>query len=313
MVELRPERAGIGSRLTANGKGINGMNQIRYLPLALSALLAGLPLCNAAEQQGAALAETSVMIYFYNLSRSDVVQPAVDGLAPLVRGNDVFVLVSGNHSGQPDIRVIARWAENLHQRCPQTAIWVLTSGLTNVKALAAARKTIPAYVSGIVYDYEPNWDNEPEFSADFAKTIDNFTQVVKAAHDGSFALAGTPSGRYLLRAQVASLGWDYGTLAQASGADGMQVQTQGYCKKGLEDFKAALAKLKQQQLGAGLPLDRMYPQITVGPSGGNAIPAPQAVACVREARHFGFTRIALWFSPTRFQGAVDFLKGLGRQ
>jgi hypothetical protein len=289
------------------------MNQIRYLPLALSAWLVGLSLCNAAEQQGAVLAETSVMLYFYNLSRSDVVQPAIDGLAPLVRGNDVFVLVSGNHSGQPDIPVLTRWAENLHQRFPQNAIWVLTSGLLNVKALADARAKIPQCVSTIVYDYEPNWDNESEFAADFAKTIDNFTHVVKAAHDGGFMLVGTPSGRYLLQAQFASLGWDYGKLAQASGADGMQVQTQGYCKKGLEDFKAALTKLKQQQLGAGLPPDRMYPQVTVGASGGNAVPAAQAVACVREARCYGFTRIALWFSPTRFPSAVDFLKGLGRQ
>jgi len=301
------------------------MNGMRCCLLGSVALLGILAIADAAQQQSEGTAapvslreelldqaETSVILNLYNLSRSEVVQPAVDALAPLIRRNDVFVLVSGNHTGAPDVAAIARWAESLHQRFPPNAIWVLTSGLVNVKALAAARGKIPACVSTIVYDYEPNWDNEPEFDADFAKTIGNFTEAAKLAHGAGFMLVGAPTGRPLLRAQFASYGWDYGKLAQASGADGMEVQTQSYCKQGLDEFKAAMAKLKAQQAGAGLPLDRLYPQVTVDPNAVNGAPIPQAVACVGEARSAGLSRITLWFSPARFQCAVDFLKGLGR-
>jgi hypothetical protein len=284
-----------------------------FLPLAIFLFSRADAAEPATLQEEPSLAETSVVLNLYDLGRNEVLQSAVDALAPLIHANDVFVLVSGNHKGAPDVAAVARWAENLHQRFPDNAIWVLSSGLANVKALADARAKIPVCVSTIVYDYEPKWDNEPEFDADFAKTIANFAQAVKLAHGGGFALAGAPTGRPLLKAEFARYGWDYGKLAQAAGADGMLAQTQTYCKRGLDDFRAAIAKLKAQQTGAGLPLDRIYPQVTVDPKAVNGAAIPQAVACIGEARSAGFGRVTLWFAPSRVEAAVDFLKGLGRQ
>ena len=57
---------------------------------------------------------------------------AVDALSPFVRSNDVFLLVSGNHRGSPDIALVGQWAERLHKRFPQVAVWTLTSGLASL-------------------------------------------------------------------------------------------------------------------------------------------------------------------------------------
>jgi hypothetical protein len=281
--------------------------------LALACACAAFGFANVAKGQTTpSLADTSVILNLYGLQQQAVAQSAVDALAPLVRSNDVFLLVSGNHKGVPDISLIAKWAEVLHKRFPQVAIWTLTSGLANVKMLAESRDKIPACVTTIIYDYEPKWDNEPEFDPDFARTIANFTQAVKLAHAAKFTLGGAPTGRPLLKNEFARYGWDYGRLAQASGADGMIAQTQTYCKRGLDDFKAALAKLKAQQTGAGLPPDRVYPQVTVDLNSTNGAAPQHAAACIREARREGFSRIALWFAPSRVQNAVAFLKELGR-
>lgn len=289
--------------------------RILPVPPALAALLAGALLVLPAASLRAAepsLADTSVVLNIYDLQRTEIVQRAVDALAPLVRTNDIFLLVSGNHQGTPNIELIAEWGEKLHRRFPQNALWTLTSGRANVQRLAGARGKIPACVTTIVYDYEPKWDNEPEFDPDFAKTVANFTEVARLAHGAKFQIGSAPTGRPLLQNEFARYGWDYGKLARDSGADGMVLQTQTYCKKGMDTFKQAIAKLKAQQIGAGLALDRVYPQLTVDLETTNGATPAQAVACVRVARAEGFTRFALWFAPPRVQSAVDFLKGLGR-
>jgi hypothetical protein len=295
---------------------VNIRFRIPLILLAACGLLSRLSLATAAAPTrlptAAPWSETSVILNLYDLGRVEVLQKAIDALAPLVRKNDLFALVSGNRKGTPDVAVITRWAETLHQRFPENTAWVLTSGLANVKALAAARRAIPASVSTIVYDYEPNWENEPEFDAGFAKTVANFAAATEAAHGGRFALVGATTGRPLLKPDFARYNWDYGKLAQASGADGMLVQTQTYCKKGIEDFQAAMAKLKAQQTAAGLSMDRVYPQVTVDPQATNGASVPQAVACVREVRRAGAVRISLWFAPSRVETAVEFLKTLGR-
>ena len=182
-----------------------------------------------------------------------------------------------------------------------------------MKMLAESRDRIPACVTIIIYDYEPNWDNEPEFDADFAVTIANFARVAKLAHDAKFAVGGAPTGRPLLKSEFARYSWDYGKLARTSGTDGMIVQTQTYCKKGIAEFKLALTKLKVQQTGAGLSLDRIYPQVTVDLNSINGAKPAHAVECVRVACAEGFSRVALWFAPSRVENAVEFLKGLNRR
>ena len=94
------------------------------------------------------------------------VQAAVDKLAPHLRPQNVFVLVSGNNSGAPDLTSVAYWATNLHERFPGNEIWLLTSGLANIALVASNRAQIP-FVTTLVYDYEPRWPNEPGFSGIF--------------------------------------------------------------------------------------------------------------------------------------------------
>ena len=284
---------------------------MKFWRLALT-LAIGLAADVSGQQSTRSLAETSVVLNFYGLKEKEVLQKALSSLAPLVRSNDVFVFVSGNRLGEPDIALVASWAEKAHQLFPQVGIWALTSGLANVKLLAEARDKIPACVTTIIYDYEPNWDNEPEFAPDFDKTVSNFIHAAEIARAGKFAFGGAPTGRPLLRNEFASYTWDYGKLAKASEADVMIIQTQTYCKKGITDFRSALAKLKAQQLGAGLSLDKACPQVTVDLSAPNGTTPAHAAACIGEARREGFSRISLWFAPARVENAVDLLTLLGR-
>jgi hypothetical protein len=256
--------------------------------------------------------DTSILFNLYDLQRPSVLQSAVDALTALVQPRDVFVLVSGNHKGAADIPLIAQWSAKLHERFAGNEVWVLTSGLANVKLLADSRDKLPS-VSTIVYDYEPKWDNEPEFDADFDRTIANFTRATTLAHGAHLKLVGAPTGRPLLKNDFARYGWDYGKLAKASGADGMLVQTQTYAKKSVADFQQAMAKLKAQQTAAALPLDHVYPQITVDLNSTNGASITQAVACAHEVRHAGFGTLSLWFAPAHCEVAVAFLKALGRK
>jgi hypothetical protein len=251
---------------------------------------------------------TSVLLNLFSLNAHATLQTAVDQLAPYVRTQDVFVLVSGNNSGSPDFPNVIYWTTNLHQRFPGNDIWLLTSGLDNVAMVASNRAQIPSQLTTLVYDYEPNWPNEPEFSWDFPTTISNYTTAASIAHAGGFALVGAPTGRPVLESGLQQYNWDYGGLRSQSGTDGMLVQTQTYCKSGKDVFAQALAKLKTQQTAAGFSLDRLHPQISVDTNSVNGVAVPLALDCAREARLAGFPRLSIWLAPPRVDAAVAVLQ-----
>ena len=68
-----------------------------------------------------------------------------------------------------------------------------------------------------------------------------------------------------------------------------------------------MGKLKSQQMAAGTPMDRAYPQLTVDQKSPNGVPVERALGCAIAASETGFTRISLWFAPQRIEDATAFL------
>jgi hypothetical protein len=170
-------------------------------------VLVGTLLATGSVPAGAAKASTVSIVF--NVYSPDVVNQVVDPnlLRPQVRPGDVFVLVTGNSSGAPDLGWIADAAAKLHLAFPSNEIRILTSGTDNIQQLAKNQAHIPSYIHDVGYDYEPGRTNEREFTWDFAKTMTNFTTAASQAQTAGYQLFGAPTGRALLEADLLSYNW----------------------------------------------------------------------------------------------------------
>jgi hypothetical protein len=310
------ERSGQAIRLPA------GLSVCAALSVLVGMLLAGSVPAGAAatgtgvvSESGSSVALGSVSIAF-NVYSQDVVNQVLDPslLRPHIRSGDVFVLVSGNSSGAPDLGWIDSAAAALHQAFPGNGIRILTSGQANIQQLAQNHAQVPSYIRDIGYDYEPGRANEPEFTWDFAATNSNFATAAGQAQAGGFQLFSAPTGRALLQASLQSYNWNYAQLVRS--AAGQIVQLQTYCKSGgAAQYLAAVTKLRDQATVAGVPLGRFFPQVTVDSNASqnvNGVTPAQARDCAQQAADQGFGRISLWWGSDDVTDPQGFLALLGR-
>ena len=225
-------------------------------------------------------------------------------LKPHLSTSDRFMIVSGNTSGAVDTVWVNEAARRLHAAYPSAPLYAATSGLTNV---AVAAREVTTLVAAIVYVYEPNFPNQPEFSWDFTATLDRFGEARAHIARGGFQAIGKPTGRPLLQTSLDSYNWNYGALAET--VDELFVQTQTYCKESPGEFAAALDTLAKQY-GSRAALFPWTPQITIDPGAPNGTTVAQAQACVVKARERGLSGAVLWWSPTFVEQAVAFIVAL---
>ena len=225
---------------------------------------------------------------------------ALGTLKPQLRAHDRFMLVSGNTSGNIDVPWLNRAALELRAVYPVAPIYVATSGLANV---AAARKVAPL-IEAIVYIYEPNFPNQPEFSWDFETTLARFEGVGAQVRKSGFRVVGKPTGRPLLQSGLQAYNWDYGRLAGT--VDELFIQTQTYCKESPRVFALALDALKKQY-GSRAKALRWSPQVTIDPGAPNGTTVAQARSCLEEAKQRGLVSAVLWWSPNFVERAVAFI------
>ncbi len=214
------------------------------------------------------------------------------------------MLVSGNTTGQVDVSWLNRAALELRAVYPATPIYAATSGLDNVAVAAREAATL---IEAIVYIYEPNFPNQPEFSWDFETTLTHFGEAGALIQKNGFRAIGKPTGRPLLQVDLQSYAWDYGRLAET--VDELFIQTQTYCKESPRVFASALDALNEQYRGrAG---QRPWiPQVTVDPAAPNGTTVVQARACLEEAKQRGRSGAVLWWSPSFVERAVAFIAAL---
>lgn len=243
------------------------------------------------------------VIPIYNNQGISVVKTT---LRNYIRPGDIFVLISGNNSNTLDISWLNKNAEILKAQYPDAVIMAGTSGLTNISAAAEGVKDP---IEALVYIYEPNFPNEPEFSWDFNKTAANFDKVTKIAHSHGLRSVGKPTGRPILQQCLLKYNWDYGVLGKH--VDQMFVQTQTYCKRNGNAFEEAITKIMAQKEVIG-SAGNWFPQVTVDPEAPNGVPVERAIRCVKVIESKGLGGVLMWWSPRYTDDAIEFLRFFGR-
>jgi hypothetical protein len=223
-------------------------------------------------------------------------------LRPHLRRGDTFLLISGNQDDEIDPAWVDQAAEELRTFYPSTTILAGTSGIANVRVAVAG---IEPPVEGLVYIYEPNFANEPEFTWDFATTQRLFDQVANLVRGAGLRVIGKPTGRPLLAPSLSRHQWDYRELG--SSVDQLFIQTQAYCEASVAQFEAAIQELVAQ-FGGGSRDDRWLPQVTVDLNSPHGVSVARAVECAEVAKRLGVDRFLVWWSPAFAGEAAVFLE-----
>lgn len=224
---------------------------------------------------------------------------ALPQLLPWLSSTDTLMLVSGNVDKPLQLEWLKRSLETLQAQTPQPVL-LATAGLEHLGQLARAQ--LPA--AGLVYIYEPDFANVPEFSWDAAATLANVERAAELTGDVPFAFK--PTGRPLFQKNLAVHGWHYGAFAAL--ADRLLVQTQTYCLKG--NFADAVTKLR---LECAQELGKTYAQVTLDLAARNGVAPEVAFGCARAVGSHGLAGITAWWSPRYTAEAARFLELLRQQ
>ena len=239
----------------------------------------------------------------------------VNTLAQLAPSNTTFMLVSGNMDKALDVTWVNRTAKDLKGRFPLSTVVIATAGLAHVRILTAQ---VTSPVEGVVYIYEPNFANEPEFTWDFEATLESFATVRSLAHANNLRAIGKPTGRPLYQKYLYKHRWDYAALSME--VDELFVQTQTYCKKGSIVFAGALERLVTQlatRRQSAEPPSPVSVQISVDPASPNGVGAESSRACLESVS--GYVRkgelagVMVWWSPRFVTEAAACLEMLNAQ
>ncbi len=232
-----------------------------------------------------------VILPIYNARGLGIVQE----LAPHIPAYTTFMLVSGNVDKPLDTAWVNRSAIALKEQFPQSTVVSATAGLGHMRNLTA-RVTSP--VEGVVYIYEPNFSNEPEFTWTFADTLRHFAAVRELARSRGLRSIGKPTGRPLFQSYLFKHGWDYAALGAE--VDELFVQTQTYCKKDSAVFEGALKRLVEQRRAVG-QRSSVSVQLSLDPASPNGVTAEAGAACLRcvkgHALEGEIAGLMLWWSP----------------
>ncbi|MBI2098489.1 MAG: hypothetical protein HYT49_02395 [Candidatus Wildermuthbacteria bacterium] len=227
-------------------------------------------------------------------------------LSQYVCPGDAFILVSGNQDGEADTDWLNKNAQTLALEFPYVRILAATSGLMNVEKVSREANEL---IDTVVYVYEPNFPNVPEFTWEFEPTLFWARIGARIAHSYRKEFWFKPTGRPLLQPPLQQYGWDYGALATL--VDGLIVQTQGYCKNEayLVLYREAMQKLRQQYVDAGAE-SVVFPQVTVGKFLRNAVDADRAAECagIAQDEAYGYSGIMLWWEIANTEEMAAFLE-----
>ena len=216
-------------------------------------------------------------------------------LEPFLRPDDALMLVSGNVDKPLDLVWVGESLAFL-ERLPGRKL-VATAGLAHLHNLARAELG----ATGLVYIYEPDFANVPEFSWEVGATLKNLEHAADSVRAHGQHVAFKPTGRPLAQAYLQKHGWHYGAFAER--VDLLLVQTQTYCHGGR--FAEAVEKLG---LECSAHLGKTYTQVTVDPNARNGVAPEVATACAQLAAEGGFAGVTVWWSPRFVDRAAQFLK-----
>lgn len=265
-----------------------------------------LSVASAAAQQSSRSAEPtlSIVLPIYNERGLDLLLSSQTEFRFYLQPGDTFMLVSGNVEGDVDIAWLNDAATSLRQVYPDVAIIAATSGLSNVAATTLGAEPP---IEAVIYIYEPNFPNLPEFTWDFQATLEHLSEASAWAQVRELRLGAKPTGRPLLQRSLLRYNWNYAQLGETF--DELFVQTQTYCKDGTQAFERALERVIRQ-VAVGNPGFPWYPQVTVDPKAPNGTTVERAFDCAQIAHIKGLGGVLLWWSPVYPGQVLNFLRQL---
>jgi hypothetical protein len=158
------------------------------------------------------------------------------------------------------------------------------------------------------YVYEPNRENEPEFTWNGNDSIPIMKEAARIARENGLDAWGKPSGRGA-EGRDHFGDWDYGDFANVM--DGQNIQTQGSCRdrngngKYADGFKKATDSIISQYRAAGAE-SHLFFQVTVSSkqSNINASPPDESFACALVGWEYPeVERVTLWTAPGHQESA----------
>ena len=246
----------------------------------------------------------SVVLPIYNERGLELVLSSQSEFRLLLGPGDTFMLVSGNVEGDIDVTWMNSAAAALGRTYPEMTIVAATSGLSNV---AAATLGAEPPIEAVIYVYEPNFPNLPEFTWDFQATLEHLSEASAWAQVPELRLGAKPTGRPLLQQNLLRYNWNYARLGQTF--DELFIQTQTYCKAGTVAFERALERVIRQVALVDPELS-WTPQVTVDPKAPNGTTVERAFDCAQIAQVKGLGGVLLWWSPEYPGQALNFLRQL---
>jgi hypothetical protein len=194
-------------------------------------------------------------------------------IANLILPTDRFVVISGNNASTLNVNWMNTQATAL-RKLFQGPIYGYTAGCSAPDNVSPAASGLNAAASAVIYGYEPNMTNEPEFAWPFSTTLANARTAAAKARAGNQLAGIAPSSRPLLQSSLSQYNWDYGQIM--STVDFMLVQTQTYAANGT--YPQAITKLKAQ-ISSG----DWCPQLTIDSTETNGVSVDVAVAAYNAA------------------------------
>jgi DNA-binding beta-propeller fold protein YncE len=224
-------------------------------------------------------------------------------LVGYVQPQDSFMLLSGNNSGEIDTDLLNSWAATLREQYPASNLYAATSGINNVRMGAIGLDN--DLFAGLMMVYEPNQDNAPEFTWEMSETKLIWKEAADIIGSNGLEPWGKPSGRSLPGTFTRYFGnWDYGVLAAVM--SGVNVQTQGSCRKG--ELNRALPYLIQQFRGVQANSD-LFVQVTVASDQINYSEPEDAIFCAQTGWSYPeVDGVTMWWSPSSVDEVERFLE-----
>jgi hypothetical protein len=255
----------------------------------------------------AELSETPVTPFhlLFPVFNQDGVDALLSDVAPKIEPGDTVIVVTGNNDNELDTAWLRESVKRIHAALPGVKVYAMTSGLDHVRRIRYSGIT---GIDGIVYDYENNFPNEPEFSYDFETTKANAAEFSNIMQGSGMKSVLLPTGLPLARDWAQKYGWDYATLG--SHVDMQIIQTQTYCKSSVSEFDSAISRAVSQYSSRGTGM--WMPQVTSDMSSPNGVPPQAAAECLQTAVDAGHNSIMVWWSPYRTSEVLQFLDLVGR-
>lgn len=222
-----------------------------------------------------------------------------------IRQGDTFFVVTGNFN-KLNIDWANKAVKTLRQEFPGIDIVVGVGGLSNLVKIV---ENIEEPIAGIVYIYEPNLPEGPEFDWKFNVTTTNFEKVAEIAHSKGLRFIGKPSGRPILQRALQKYNWDYSQLGNI--ADHLFIQTQTYAKKGTNEYENVLDIILEQYSEVGKQVNA-FPQVSIDPKAPNGVDVNRAIQCTRIAANKDFAGMLVWWSPEYSNAMFNYLQKMGR-